>query len=181
MARAAPSLRARPGRRQQLLAGGGHDQQGRRRVSAGAAAGRAGRGWEAGRLERLGEVEQGVVGPMEVLQHQHQRPPVGQPVQEAPGGERLVAPAVAVGGGHGAVVGAVELVALADQAAQVSRDPFDRGQVVGQGVGDHPGRAPADPVGQVGLQDAGLGLDDLGQGPVGDPAATLGGAALVPG
>ena len=116
----------------------------------------------AGRLQQLlEEVEQGVVGPVQVLQDQHQRPAGRQPVQEPPpGGERLVA---AAGLDRGAV-------ALADQPAQVPGDAVDGGRVVGHGVGHHPGQAPADPVGQVGLQDAGLGLDDLGQGAVGPPA-----------
>ena len=169
---------------QQVAAGGGHQQQ--RGLRRGPGAQRAPvlvQGRVAGRVQQLlEEVEQGVVGPVQVLQHQHQRPPVGQPVQEAPpGGERLVAPAVPVGGGHGAALGrAGELVPLADQPAQVPRDPVDGGRVVGHGVGDHPGQAAGDPVGRVGLEDAGLGLDDLGQGPVGHPAAG-GGAALVPG
>ncbi|HYN18899.1 MAG TPA: hypothetical protein VEY96_12525, partial [Actinomycetes bacterium] len=126
----------------------------------------------AGRLQQLlEEVEQGVVGPVQVLQHQHQRPPGGQPVQEAPpGGERLVAPPRLDRGA----------VALADQPAQVPGDPVDRGRVVGHGVGDHPGEAAADPVGRVGLEDAGFALDDLGQGPVGHPTGG-GGASLVPG
>ena len=42
------------------------------------------------------EVEQVVVGPVEVLEHEHERPLVGEPLEEAaPGGERLLAPVTA--------------------------------------------------------------------------------------
>ena len=171
--RVAAPVPARPAV-QQLLAGGGHDQQrGRRRGPGAQRLAVPVEGRLPGRLQQLlEEVEQGVVGPVQVLQHQHQRPPGGQPVQEAPpGGERLVA---AAGLDRGAV-------ALADQPAQVPGDPVGRLRVVGHGVGDDPGQATPDPVGRVGLEDAGLGLDDLGQGPVGHPAAGGGGTALVPG
>ena len=148
---------ARPARPagQQLLAGGGDDQQrGRRRPGAQRPPVPV-QGRLPGRLQQLlQEVEQGVVGPVQVLQDQDQRPPGGQPVQEAPpGGERLVAAALLDRGA----------VALADQPAQVPGDPLDGVRVVGHGVGDDPGQAPAHPVGRVGLEDAGLGLDDLGQ------------------
>jgi hypothetical protein len=105
-------------------------------------------------------------------EHEDQRPPGGQAVQEAPpGGERLVTAARLDRGA----------VALADQPAQVPGRPGRSPPGRRPWRGRRPGQATPDPVGRVGLEDAGLGLDDLGQGPVGHPAAGGGGTALVPG
>ena len=146
---------------QQLRPGGGQDQDGRR---AGVPV-----------AEALDEVEQGVVGPVQVLQGQDQRPGRGQAVQEAPpGGELLLA--VGGGGRPGAPRAAA---ADADQAAQVTGDPGGGDRLGHRARGrDQP---PPGELGAVALQDAGLGLDRLGQRPEGRPVAIGEGPPLPPG
>ena len=146
---------------QQLRPGGGQDQDGRR---AGVPV-----------AEALDEVEQGVVGPVQVLQGQDQRPGRGQAVQEAPpGGELLLA--VGGGGRPGAPRAAA---ADADQAAQVTGDPGGGDRLGHRARGrDQP---PSGELGAVALQDAGLGLDRLGQRPEGRPVAIGEGPPLPPG
>jgi hypothetical protein len=146
---------------QQLRPGGGQHQDGRR---AGVPVGQA-----------LHEVEQGVVGPVQVLQGQDQRPGRGQAVQEAPPGGELL---LAVGGG-GRAGARWAATADADQAAEVAGDP---------GGGDRLGhrrrgrdQAPAGELGAVALQDARLGLDRLGKRPEGRAVAVRQGPTLAPG
>ena len=146
---------------QQLRPGGGQHQDGRR---AGVPVGQA-----------LHEVEQGVVGPVQVLQGQDQRPGRGQAVQEAPPGGELL---LAVGGG-GRAGAARAATADADQAAEVAGDPGG-GDRLGHGRGGRD-QAPAGELGAVALQDAGLGLDRLGKGPEGRAVAVGQGPALAPG
>jgi hypothetical protein len=107
---------------------------------------------------------------VQVLEAEHQRPRRRQPVQEAPPGGELL---LTVGGGRRfARLGA-------DQAAQVAGDPGGGGRVV-DGVGDRVGQPASASAGPVGLHDARLGLDRLGERPEGRPMAPRQGAALPP-
>jgi hypothetical protein len=131
----------------QQLGPGGHHHQQRDRLAA-----------SARRFQQpLDEVEQGVVGPVQVLKGEDQRPRRRQSVQEpAPGGELLLA----VGGGRRCLQrgGGVD----ADQAAQVPGDPGG-----GRRVGDRRGHRGGEPalggLGGVGLPHADLRLDRLGE------------------
>jgi hypothetical protein len=145
----------------QLRPGGGEDQHRRR---AGVAVGQA-----------LDEVEEGVVGPVQVLKGQHQRPGRGQAVQEAPpGGELLLAV-----GGRGRPSPPGTPAADPDQPPQVAGNPGG-----GDRLGHRPGGRGQTPPGQLGavaLQNAGLGLDRLGQRPEGRPVPVGQGPPLPPG
>jgi hypothetical protein len=68
----------------------------------------------------------------------------------------------------------------ADQGTQVALDPAGLGGVAEQ-VGGHGGQLGRRLVGGVGLQDPGLGLDHLAQGPEGHALAVGQGASLAPG
>ena len=135
---------------QQLGPGRGQDQDGRR---------------PGVRLDQaLDEVEQGVVGPVQVLEGQHQRPGGGQAVQEPPPGGELL---LAVGGGGRP--GGPGPGAEADQAAQVAGHPGGGDRIGHRRRGR--GQAPAGELGAVALEDAGLGLDRLGERPEGRAVA----------
>ncbi len=146
----------------QQLRPGGRDHEQRDR------AGRPGGSVE----QALQEVEQCVVRPMEVLDHQDQRPASGQRVQEAPpGGERLLLAAGLDG----------PLLTRAEEQAQMGAHPGGRTRVAPERVLGGLGDLAVDPVGGVGLEDAGLGLDDLAKRTEGDGLAVGGRTALAPG
>jgi hypothetical protein len=115
------------------------------------------------------EVAQRLVGPVQVLHDQHRRGVGGQGLAEPPPGrERLLAP-VAPRPQRG----------QADQRAEVAGHP-GRLALVGEQVGDRAGQLAGGAVGRVGLLDAGLGLDDLAQGPEGHPLPVRQAAPLPP-
>ena len=140
---------------QQLGTGRGQDQQ-----------------WQAGGpLDQvLEELEHRRVGPVQVLDHQHQRVVGGHGLHEpAPGGEQLVPLGL-------------DRVRAGDpeQRGQPGPQPLALRRVGEEGVQGRPELARH--LGRwVGLEDAGLGLDDLAQGPEGDPVAIGQAAALAPG
>ncbi len=139
---------------QQLGAGRGHDQQGQ----------------AGGALDQvLEELEHRRVGPVQVLDHQHQRVVAGHGLHEpAPGGEQL--------GPLG-----LDRVRAGDpeQRGQPRPQPLALRRVGEEAVQGRPELARH--LGRwVGLEDAGLGLDDLAQRPEGDPVAIGQAAALAP-
>jgi hypothetical protein len=100
------------------------------------------------------EIEQRLVGPVEVLHHQHRRRLLGERLTEAPPGrERLLA-----------AVTAKLPAGEPDQRAEMARNP-GRLSLVADEVGHHAGEFAGGVVGRVGFQDAGLGLHDLSQSP----------------
>ena len=140
---------------EQLRPGGGDHQQG--------GPGRPG-------AQVLEELEHRRVGPVQVLDHQHQRMVAGHGLHEpAPGGERLRALDPGRLG-----------VDQAEQRGDAGLEPL----LVG-GSATSAATAASSLAGDlgrvVGLEDAGLGLDDLAQGPEGDPVAIGQAAALAPG
>ncbi len=118
----------------------------------------------------LEELEHRRVGPVQVLDHQHQRMAGRHGLHEPPpGGERLRAVDPGPLG-----------VDQAEQGGDAGLDPL----LVG-GVGHQRGHGRLqlglDLARVVGLEHAGLGLDDLGERPEGDPVAVGQAAALAPG
>ena len=116
------------------------------------------------------EVEQVVVGPVQVLEDEHEGPALGERLEEAaPGGERLVA----------AVTARVALPRQPDERPQMALDPMGA-----LGVGDEIRHRLAQlrlgRLGGVGLEDPGLRLDHLPHGPEGDALAVRERAALPP-
>jgi hypothetical protein len=117
------------------------------------------------------EIQQQLVGPVQVLHDQHGRTPLGQRLAEPPPGrEGLVL----------AVAGVLGRAGQADQRVQVPAHP-GRLALVGDQVTDGPLQLGLRLVGRVGVQDPGLGLDDLAQRPQGHPLAVGQAAALPPG
>ena len=121
--------------------------------------------------ELVDEVEQAVVGPVEILEYEYERAPFGEGFEEpAPGRERLTA-AVAPGAGLGLE---------ADQRTEVGLDPRrvrrltenvpDRGLELLGGLGL-----------VIALEDPGLRLHHLAQRPEGDPVAVREATPLAPG
>ena len=117
--------------------------------------------------EVVDEVEQALVGPVDVLEHEHGRALLADPLEEgAPGGEQLLP---------------VERPQLLDaqQAQQLGLDPAALGlvgHVLREGGRDpRPGRGRVVALGQAGAL-----ADHLTQRPEGDALAVGRGAALVP-
>ncbi len=124
----------------------------------------------AGRTACSSSAEQAVVRPLEVLEHEHERAPLGERLEEpAPGGERLAA-----------VIGGQLLVAREPhERLEVSGDPLRVGRLGNDGpnrVCELLGRD----LRRIGLEDAGLGLRHLAQRPVGDPLPVGQRATLAP-
>src|SRR5829696_28931 len=135
---------------EQLGPGRHHDQQVRRAVQ-----------------QLLDEVEQGRVGPVQVLDHQDQGALPGDQVEEPPPGHEGLLPAGRpLGDGR-----------EADQRGQSRLQPLAVGGVAGHRA-DGRVQLGRDLRGVVGLHDAGLGLDDLPQGPEADRLPV--GHALAP-
>jgi hypothetical protein len=114
----------------------------------------------------LDQVEQARLGPVEVVQHDHQGPPAGQQLQQPPErpGRLLGRPGRGLQPDQlGDPGGDVVAFAFLRAAGRVARSPA----VVGQ--------QPAQPGGglgrRVGVGDAGGLADELGHRPVGDPLA----------
>ena len=142
----------------QLGPGRGHDQQG-----------------DAARLpdQVPDEGEQGVVGPVQVLEHDHQRPPGRHRLQEAaPGGEDLVLLRGARPGGH--------VAGQAEQRRQPRLQPLALGRLLDRG-GDDVGQLGRDRRRAVELEDAGLGLEHLPERPEADALPVGQAVALAPG
>ncbi len=134
---------------EQLRAGRGHEKQGHPHGPV---------------SEVLEEGEHGVVGPMDVLEHQDRRVGLGDGLEKRPpGGE--------------------ELLAL---GARAGIDANERPKALAQPIAVGPGRDGVIDLGRgdlriVGLEDPGLGLDDLAQRPECDSIAVREAAALAPG
>ena len=140
---------------EQLGPGRAHDEQG-----------------DAGHAVREGvdEVEQRVVGPVEVLEDEHGRPLLGQRLDEStPGPERLVEARLSRRSGQ----------LDAGQREEVALEP--RGlRLVGGDVAHGARNLRRGLVRPVRLEDAGLRLDDLRQGPEGRALAVGQRAPLAP-
>jgi hypothetical protein len=117
------------------------------------------------------EVEQDLVGPVQVLYHQHRRALLDHRLHKPPPGrERLGLPVTA----HLCVAG------QADQRPQLPGDPGGLRLVVDQ-VGHGLGELGVGGFGRVAVQDAGLGLHDLAECPQRHPLPIGQAAALPPG
>ena len=120
--------------------------------------------------EVVDEVEQPIVGPVQILEHQHQRPLPGQRLEELPpSGEHLATPLAT--GRHA--------------AARPSQCTHVPGHPVRLRRARHQARYRLSQLGLrlargVVLQDARLRLDDLGKRPEADPLAVGERAALPP-
>ena len=113
------------------------------------------------------EVEQGRVGPLEVLEHQHGRGPLAEALEEPPPGREQL---VALGGGQ---------LLEAEEVGQAGLDPaalLGVGDVGGHGLGQLVRGRP----GRFALQDPGPHPHHLGQRPVGHPLPVGRAAAPVP-
>ena len=119
--------------------------------------------------EVVDEVEQRVVGPVQVLEDEDERPLVGDRLQEAaPGGERLVAAV------------ARRLVALeAGERTQVPLDPGGVGRVADESL-DGLAKLLLGLARAVGLEDARLRLDHLAERPERHALAVRKRAAVAP-
>jgi hypothetical protein len=143
---------------EQLGPGRGHDQQGH-------AAGLLGQVADKG--------QQGVVGPVQVLEHQDQRPPGRHRLKEAaPGGEGLRLLRRARPGLH--------VAGQAEQRRQAGLEPLALGRLLDHGR-DRVGQLGRDRCRVVELEDAGLGLEDLPEGPEADALPVGQAVALAPG
>ena len=115
----------------------------------------------------LDECQQRLVGPLEILEDEHQRALVGEPLEEeAPGGEQVLP------------VGVDPLL----QAEQVRQPRADPGSLVGVGnvLGQAGGELLARGILLLALEDLGAHAHHLRQRPVGDALAVGEAAAAVP-
>jgi hypothetical protein len=111
-----------------------------------------------------------VVGPVEVLEHEHQWPPLGERLEEAPpGGESFFA----------VIHPGVRLSGEAHKRTEVAFDPAGVRRIR-QEIGDSLCELVMSYIGRVGLEDAGLRLDHLPERPKGHPLAVRKRAALPP-
>ncbi len=107
------------------------------------------------------EVEQRVVGPVQVLEHQHQRVLPGQRFEEPPpGGKRLDLP----------VLGRLTALLDAQQRTQLGFHP-GRFPGIGEARGDRCVQLAGRAVDPVGMQNPGRRPHHLGQRPEGDALA----------
>jgi len=112
------------------------------------------------------EGDQRLVRPVQVLEDEDERAARRDRLQErAPGGERLAA------------IGRFRR--HADEPREARLDPLDLQRITDHGLDGH-GQLRAGLVGPIGLEDAGLALDHLAQGPVRDALAVREAAALAP-
>ena len=121
--------------------------------------------------ELVEEVEEALVGPVDVLDDDDERPLLGEPFEEAaPGGERLVS----------AIAAELRFAGEPDEREQMRLDARlvarARERVL-DGLVD----LRRDLLGRVLLEDAGLRLDDLAERPQRDPVAVGEAAPLAPG
>ena len=120
--------------------------------------------------ELVDEVEEALVCPVEVLEDEHEWPPLGHGFEEqAPRSEGLPA----------AIVAELALSAEADQREQVRSHPRDVG-IVGQHLVHGPPNLFRSFARTILFMDAGLRLDDLAQRPQGDSIAIRQAPALPP-
>ena len=116
------------------------------------------------------EIKQPIIGPVQILEHQHQRPPLGQGLEELPPRRERLAPAVA----------ADRYTALhAGQRAQVPPHPV-RIRAARHHLRGHLGQLGRGLARGVAVQDPCLGLDHLRQRPEADPLPVRKRAALPP-
>ena len=116
------------------------------------------------------EVEQAVVGPVQILEHEHERPLLGQRLEQAPPGrERLVA----------AVARVLARRAETNERAQETADPAAL-RLVGEDVVEHGRELRLGGVERVALEDPGVRLHDLAERPVAQALAVGQRAALPP-
>ena len=121
------------------------------------------RGLEVPGEQVLDEREHPLAGPVQVLQDQHGRAGVGDQLEEArPGGEVLLA------GGLRRLEGEQRAQALAQPPSLIA-------------LGQHRVELRFDGHDIVGVEDAGVILEDLAQGPERDPLAVRHAASLSPG
>ena len=119
----------------------------------------------------IDEIEQAVVGPMQVFENEHEWALVGQRLKEAaPSRERLSA------------VVATEFSARlkANERAQVTFDPLGV-RCLQRERPDRPGELGLGLLGWIGVKDSRVGLDDLAKRPEGDSFRVRERAALPPG
>jgi hypothetical protein len=115
------------------------------------------------------EVEQAVVGPVQVLEDEDERALLGQALEEATPGSEGLGPALTSRG---------RLLAEPDERLEMGYEPFEL-----RGVGDVPHRAAQlllGDVARIGLEDSGLGFDDLGESPERHALAVRERASLPP-
>jgi len=116
------------------------------------------------------EVEQDVVRPVQVLEDEHERPALGERLEEsAPRGERLVA----------AVAARIGFAGDPHEWPQVALDPVCA-LLVGNEIRDRLVQLRLGGVGGIGLEDACLRLHHLADRPEGDSLAVRQRAALPP-
>ena len=115
------------------------------------------------------EVKQGIVGPMQVLEDEHGRAPLGKRLEEAaPGGEAFAA-----------VLAAARLVGCEpEQRPQVRRHPVT--VRLRQEVGEHRCQFRLADIATIGPEHADLRLDDLAESPEAHTLAVRQRAALPP-
>jgi hypothetical protein len=119
----------------------------------------------------IDEVEQAVVRPVQVLEDEDQRISLGESLEEsAPGCERL---RLAVGAGLGRLLG------KADERAEVVLHPLRIRGVLDE-LGDDVSEFPLRFLLRIGLEDAGVGLHHLAEGPVGHALAVGKATPLAP-
>jgi hypothetical protein len=120
--------------------------------------------------EVIDEVEQIVVGPVEILEHEYQGALLGERLEEAaPGREGFVA----------SVPAGIAFPAQPDERAQVALDPARARRVRNQ-IGDGLAKLRLGHLGGIGLEDGRLSLDHLRHSPEGDAFAIRQRAALPP-
>ena len=149
----------------------GPTQPGRRSSSSGRAVQSTRIGAERAQSDELvDEVEQAVVGPVQVFEDEDERMPVGQRLEEPPPGREALA------------LRRSRLLAGAlqpDEAPEPSRHPLGLARIVGHLL-DGRAQLALDIRLRVGLEDSRFGLDDLRQRPEADAFAVGQRAALAP-
>ena len=125
--------------------------------------------WDAARAldELVDEVEHRIVRPVQILEHEHHRPVLGQRFEVTAPGCSPFLRAHEPGFGQ------------AGERTQVALDPL-RLRCLDAGLSDGAGQLLTGLLGGVGLEDARLGLDDLPQSPKGDAFPVGKRAALSP-
>ena len=116
------------------------------------------------------KVEQPVVGPVQIFENQHQRPAIGQPLEQAPPGRKRF-----LASGRDGIAGSSD----AHQRLHVALHPVAL-TLISQRQGDHLAQLGQGRVGAVVVKDAGLCLDDLRQRPEALALAVGKGSSLTP-
>jgi hypothetical protein len=115
------------------------------------------------------EVEHGVIGPMQVLDHQHRRALLGEHFEEPPPGRERLGPTIPA---------ELDGAGQADQRPEVTADPASLPLVRNQRANCSM-QLGGGLLRRVGVDDAGLCLHDLAEGPQGH-AVPVGQAAPLP-